>query len=253
MIDGAASGSEEFEGNRSLTVLGCDGSFPGPGGAASGYLVQAGATTVWLDAGSGTLANLQTQVDVNQVDAIICSHEHPDHWSDVECFAVAARYGAGRAGVPVYAPVGVQARSYHRDDPMLDWRPVEDATVIAVGELQCTFSGTDHGPPTMAVRLDHHGASLAYSADCGPEWSVAELGGGIGTALCEATFTRAHEGSLRHLSGRQAGAMVRAAGVPRLVVTHRWPTVSAAALADEAAEAFGGPVEQAAVGRRWAW
>ncbi len=29
----------------------------------------------------------------------------------------------------------------------------------------------------------------------------------IGTFLCEATFTEEHEGSLQHLSGRQAGAM----------------------------------------------
>ena len=43
----------------SVTVLGCCGSFPGAGGACSGYLVDDGTTRLWLDAGSGTLANLQ--------------------------------------------------------------------------------------------------------------------------------------------------------------------------------------------------
>jgi len=40
-----------------LTVLGCDGSHPGPGGAGSGYLVRhwASATALWLDAGPGFL------------------------------------------------------------------------------------------------------------------------------------------------------------------------------------------------------
>ena len=51
------------------------------------------------------------------------------------------------------------------------------------------------------------------------------------------------------MSGRQAGANARHAGARRLVVTHRWPTVPAAALLAEATEAFGGTVEQAAVGR----
>jgi len=33
------------------------------------------------------------------------------------------------------------------------------------------------------------------------------------------------------------------------VVTHRWPTIAAGAVRAEAADAFGGPVAQAAVGR----
>ena len=47
--------------------------------------------------------------------------------------------------------------------------------------------------------------------------------------------------------------MAAAAGVGRLVLTHRWPTVSADALAAEADEAFGRPVHQAATGRVFEW
>ena len=50
-----------------LTVLGCSGSYPGPGGAASGYLIEGDGTRIWLDAGSGTLANLQRHVDARRV------------------------------------------------------------------------------------------------------------------------------------------------------------------------------------------
>jgi ribonuclease BN (tRNA processing enzyme) len=42
--------------------------------------------------------------------------------------------------------------------------------------------------------------------------------------------------------------MARAAGVDRLVLTHRWPTVSADAVRREAEAAFGRPVTQAAAG-----
>ena len=47
--------------------------------------------------------------------------------------------------------------------------------------------------------------------------------------------------------------MAADAAVGRLVLTHRWPTVSGSALADEAAAAFGRPVEQASIGRVFAW
>jgi ribonuclease BN (tRNA processing enzyme) len=41
--------------------------------------------------------------------------------------------------------------------------------------------------------------------------------------------------------------------VGRLILTHRWPTVSAEAVRDEAAAAFGAPVEQARPGQVFPW
>jgi ribonuclease BN (tRNA processing enzyme) len=249
---------------RTLTVLGCDGSYPGPGGAASGYLVQSGATSLWLDAGPGTFANLQRVCDPGAVDAVVLSHEHPDHWTDLESFAVWLLLAPDRPPVPVYAPPGLRARCYSADHPGFAWREVGPSHRVVVGEVVCSFVPTDHGPPTLAVRIDPPGdaaavppgdlsGSLAYSADTGPDWSFEELGTGIGTVLCEASYTREHEGSHQHLSGRQAGAMAAVAGVGRLVLTHRWPGVSADALAAEADEAFGRPVHQAAIGRVFEW
>jgi ribonuclease BN (tRNA processing enzyme) len=75
-----------------ITVLGCSGSYPGKGGACSGYLVDDGTTRLWIDAGSGTLANLQHHVDMADVDALVLSHEHPDHWSDLEGFHNVLRF-----------------------------------------------------------------------------------------------------------------------------------------------------------------
>ncbi|HEV2369108.1 MAG TPA: MBL fold metallo-hydrolase, partial [Acidimicrobiales bacterium] len=93
-----------------LTVLGCSGSYPGPGQACSGYLVRHGATTVWLDAGSGTLANLQLHVALGEIDAIVLSHEHPDHWSDVEGFAVASHHIHHLPPVRLLAPAALRDR-----------------------------------------------------------------------------------------------------------------------------------------------
>ena len=39
-----------------LTVLGCSGSIPGPGAAASGYLVEADGFTLALEFGNGVLS-----------------------------------------------------------------------------------------------------------------------------------------------------------------------------------------------------
>ena len=258
---------------RTLTVLGCDGSWPGPGGAGSGYLVQSGATTLLLDAGPGTFANLCRLGDPAGVTAVVLTHEHPDHWTDLESFATWAGFGPGRArfregggtgenrspgksgdnGLTVYAPPGLRRWSHFAQAPWLDWRELAPSMVLTIGSMRARFVATDHGPPTLAVGLDCDGATLAYSADSGPGWSVEELGSGIGTFLCEATYTRESEGTLQHLSGGEAGTMARSAGVGRLILTHRWPTVSADAVRREAETAFGRPVDQASVGAVFDW
>jgi len=242
-------------------VLGCDGSWPGPDGAGSGYLVRAGETSILLDAGPGTFANLQRWGDPASIAAVVLTHEHPDHWTDLESFGVWAGYGPGRTRfaepgtrpLAVYAPPGLRQWSHLAEADWLEWHELSPSMVLTIGELEARFVATDHGPPTLAVGLFHEDASLAYSADSGPGWTVAELGDPIGTFLCEATFTQEREGTFQHLSGRQAGAMAQAAGVGRLILTHRWPTVSADAVRREAELAFGRDVAQASLGGVFDW
>jgi ribonuclease BN (tRNA processing enzyme) len=244
-----------------LAVLGCDGSYPGPGGAGSGYLVSWGATSVWMDAGPGTFANLQLLMDPAKLDAVVLSHEHPDHWSDVESFAVWLLLHPEVGPVTVYAPPGLRDRSYLGERSPLRWCEVQPDERVDIGPLACTFRRTDHGPVTLAVRIEAAAASpgepvvgvLGYSADTGDGWSPESLGPGLGTLLCEATYTQDREGSFQHLSGRQAGALGARAGVGTLILTHRRPDVVAEVVAAEADEAFGRAVHQAAIGKVFEW
>lgn len=231
-------------GGMTLTVLGCDGSYAGRDGACSGYLLRCGTTAVWLDAGNGTLAHLQRHIDLGELSAVVLSHEHPDHWADLEGLHVWARYRADRRGLPVLAPVGLKKVTYHEDmSPWLIWHDVASGDRVELGALALTFSRTDHGPETLAVRVEGAGRVLGYSADSGPGWSLESLGPGIDLALCEATFLSELEGAVAgHMSARQAGATAAAAGAARLVLTHVWPGTDREAVAREGAEAFGAEV-----------
>ncbi len=236
-----------------LTVLGCDGSHAGAGGAASGYLVRCWetGTALWIDAGPGTFANLQRFCDPRELTGVVLTHEHRDHCSDLDGFLTAARFSWGwdRSPLPVLAAPGVRDRIGSDEGGVLDWREVGDGDGADLGGLRVVLSRTDHGPVTLGVRVEGSGGVLGYSADSGPGWSLEALGPGLDLALCEATYTSDHEGTAGHMSGREAGRTARAAGVGRLVVTHRWPTMAAAAVEAEAAEAFGRPVRSAVTGR----
>lgn len=248
-----------------LTVLGCDGSHAGAGGgasperpgvgsgAASGYLLRwwPTGTAVWLDAGSGTFAALQRACDPRQLAAIVLTHRHRDHCADLDGFVTAVRWlwGWDRDPLPVLAAAEVAEEVGADADGIVDWREVGDGDGAEVGPLRLTFSATDHGPPTVAVRVAVAGRAFGYSADTGPRWALSALGRDLDLALCEATYTSEHEGTAQHMSGRQAGETARRAGARRLVVTHRWPSADPMAVLAEATGAFGAPVEAAAAGR----
>lgn len=233
----------------SVIPLGTCGSYPGPGGACSGYLVCGGGTTVWLDAGSGTMANLQHHIGLDDIDAVVLSHEHPDHWRDIEGLFVAYKYGpSDRHGIPVHAPKGMKKKAYFNTDGVFDWRAIADGDRVSIGGQQWSFSRTDHGPETLGARVEADGRVLGYTADTGPAWSLARLGDRFDVALCESTLGLADEGTTQHLSGRQAGAMATGAGVERLVLTHFWPEYNPDDAVAAARTTFNGPIDIARVG-----
>ena len=236
----------------SVTALGTDGSYPAPGGCCSGYLLQAGDFATWMDTGPGTMANLQLHVPLARLDAVVVSHAHPDHWSDLEGLYVAMRYFLGRKGLPVYAPEGLRDLMVgEKPDGTFDWRVISDGETAQLGPARWNWSRTDHPVETLASRVEVGGRALGYSADTGPAWELSSLGEGIQLALVEATLSSLDEGSFEHLSARQAGRTAANSGAERLVITHLAPTIDREVARAEATAAFGSPVEVAEVGKTW--
>lgn len=235
-----------------VTILGCDGSFASAGGACSGYLVRGGGVNLWLDCGPGTLANLQEHIDLDELAGIVVTHAHQDHWVDLLTYLTAIKHVRKRKGVPVWSPSRVKDLAETvagRLSPALDWTVVRSGSRVTLGGLTLSFFRTDHGPETLAVRIDEAGGrSVGYTADTGPGWSLSELGPGVDLALCEATIPKESERTVQHLSGRQAGHSAKAAGVGRLVLTHIQPGVDPEQQRADAAAVFRGPVDIAQLG-----
>ena len=94
-----------------LIVLGSSGTWPNADTATSGYLVRHDGFNLWMDAGTGTLANLQQHIDIPDLDAIVISHEHPDHFVDLYPAFYAWHYGElGEPGLPVFVPTDFSQR-----------------------------------------------------------------------------------------------------------------------------------------------
>jgi ribonuclease BN (tRNA processing enzyme) len=236
-----------------VTVLGSSGTYAGADGACSGFLVRSSGATVMMDAGPGTLANLQRHVAPVELDAVVLSHSHPDHWLELPVLRNALKYVLGRGDLDVYATAETLELATEVTGAKLEttFRPhvIADRSEFTIADQRWRCSRTDHPVETMALRVDAEDRSLGYTADTGPRWSIAELGP-VDLGLSEATFL--HDSPERnpvHLSAHQAGTLAREAGVRRLVLTHVLPTGSPDESVVEAADAYGAPVDVATLHR----
>jgi ribonuclease BN (tRNA processing enzyme) len=240
----------------SVTVLGSSGVYGGVHGACSGYLVRAGGTAVLMDAGPGSLANLQRHVGLGDLDAIVLSHSHPDHWVELPVLRNALRYVLGRSGVALYAT----AETLELADPLCGdtlgatFSPtvITDRSEFRTGPIAWRTARTDHPVETMSFAAVVGGTTLAYSADTGPGWSLADLARDVDLALVEATFLDgAADPHPVHLEAPQAGRIAREANARRLVLTHLLPGTDVATSVVQAEHAYGAPVEHADLHRRF--
>lgn len=243
-----------------LTVLGSNGTYGTPGRPPSGYLVTHGDTNIWLDAGPGTFAALQDQIDMLAVDAIVLSHAHGDHCLDIFGFYHAVRYG-GRPfeAIPTYVPEGLPERLLsflgrvdHPISEVLDFRVMVSGSEAEVGPISLRFGLSDHPVPTLCVRIEADGRSLTYSADTGTGGELEDIAAGTDLLLCEATYQGSAEEKTwpHHLTAGEAGEIARRSRARRLVLTHLWPTLDPNRSVAEAEATFDRPVGLAVPGAR---
>ena len=220
-----------------LTILGSSGGYPGPENPTSGFLVKSAATALWIDAGHGTFSALQRVEDFTRIDAVVVSHVHADHCTDLYALNIALRFHEdGVLRKRLYCPLevwermplllGGSAEAQEGFRSTFDFQPVEDGGEIEVGGVRIRFARTDHPNYCLAMRLESGDGILTYSADTGPGTDLTRIARDADLFLCEACYQEDFQGAPVHLTARQAGDIARRAGVRDLAVTHLWPTLA---------------------------
>jgi ribonuclease BN (tRNA processing enzyme) len=240
--------------NLRVTVIGCSGTYSSAESSCSSYLVQTDTTSVLLDAGPGSSIELQKHLAFADIDAIVLSHEHPDHWTEMPSMYHAFRFGIGRAHVPVFGTAGTRilldASCEGATGYTFDWETIDASSTVTVGDITLTFSETDHPVETLAIRAQSGGVSLGYSADTGPGWSPVSFNAPIDVFIYEVSLrVDMEERGIPHISGRQAGIRATAANIPHLVLTHIPPGEDPAERNSATTAEFSGIIDIAAPGR----
>jgi ribonuclease BN (tRNA processing enzyme) len=254
-----------------ITVLGKSPAWQDAGGACSGYLIEAGDIRVLLDCGNGVFAKLREHCDYTDVDAVMISHCHADHFIDLIPYAYALLLTPRQQPVPVAGHPGTAdparprlivppgARQLFRqvvgawgDEELIEQafrvEDYDDRSVVELGPLRATFTEVPHFILTYAVDLapEGGGARFTFGADCRPCEELVEAARDTDLMFVEATLPRPERTGIRgHLTPGEAGDHARRAGARRVVLTHISDELDAEWAREEAARAFGGAVELA--------
>ncbi|HZR48263.1 MAG TPA: MBL fold metallo-hydrolase [Streptosporangiaceae bacterium] len=236
-----------------LTVLGGCGAWPAAGQACSGYLVEHDGFTVLLDPGYAVLPRMLTHINVEDLDAVLVSHGHPDHCADLNPLLRARAFSDDPAPpLPVYAPPHALTAvlALDRKGMLDDAIAVSDITPgdpFTVGPFDVRTWPLPHMLPNAGLRLTADGQTIAYTGDTGPAPELIDLARDAHIFLAEASYPRAVPADMaRHLSSAaQAGRTAAQANVQRLVLTHLMPGTNADEAIEAAAASFTGEISVA--------
>jgi len=257
-----------------LRVLGKSPSWQDTGGACSGYLLEDGDTAVVIDMGNGVFSKLRQFRDYVDIDAVVLSHLHADHFLDLVPYSYALTYAPRQQPVPVggypgtdhparpklYAPPGAReifrrvVGAWGNDDLVekaFDLVEYEVNSELAIGPFRVRFHQVPHFTETyaMAIESSNGGGRIVYGADSSPTEELKQFAADADLLIIEGTLPRPERtGKRGHLTPREAGEHGRAARVKRIVITHISDELDADWAREEASEGFGGPVEIATEG-----
>ncbi len=235
-----------------LTVLGNYGPYPKAGGACSGFLVDSGETKILLDCGNGVLSRLQQYIDIEELDAVILSHLHSDHMSDVMILRYAVNIkmmkGLMERGIKVYAPESpIEEFERLRYKDAIDLIPIDPNNRLIIKNLTIRFKKMVHGVDNYAISVEKGSKKFVYSGDTCPNEDLVEFSKGADLLLCEAGILERDEKDIRsmHLTAKEAGEIAAKSGVRRLLLTHFMPDIRVDNYLDEAADVYNGIMEMA--------
>jgi ribonuclease Z len=195
-------------------------------------------SVIVVDCGGDVVQRLQqARVPLEEIAAVIITHEHPDHVAGFPLMMQKLWLGGRRAALPVHGigPALAQARKcFAAFDttgweglPEIQWREFPHqpgAVVIDAAPWRVTAMPALHGVPNVALRVEQvpHGpvcgAVCVYSSDTGPSGEIARFAHGAHLLIHEATG--AYPG---HSTAADAAQIAAAAGVGALRLAHLPP------------------------------
>ena len=188
----------------SVQFLGSGDAFGSGGRFQACILLRSAGNACLVDCGASSLVALKgAGIDPNEIDAILISHLHGDHFGGIPFFVLDAQLVSRRTKpLSIAGPPGLQERVRAAMEVFFPgssdvkrkfdivFTELAPRAAEAIGPLSVAAFPVVHasGAPSYALRLECSGRTIAYSGDT--EWteSLIEASAGADLFICEAYY-----------------------------------------------------------------
>jgi ribonuclease BN (tRNA processing enzyme) len=217
-----------------ITFVGTSDAFGAGGRRQSAIFLRGGSGGVLLDCGTTTGSGLnQLGIAIDEIDAILVSHFHGDHFGGIPLLLLAALYGERRKrALRIAGPPGIEERVQRLAAAMghgLDGREwtfaigfdeLPPGRQCEIGPVQVRSFETHHNPDAVphGMLIEAGSARIAYSGDTGWFDGLPARVAGSDLFICECTY---HRNRFEyHLSHEQLVAQRSRFDCGRVIITH---------------------------------
>ncbi len=238
-----------------LTFLGTGSAMPTGDRVQTGLLLEAEDRRLLVDVGSGALHALaSTEMGYEGVDALLLTHHHLDHVSDLMPL-LKARWLAGEESFEIVGPPGTEAlveglhevHDYMQDRIDLSIREIEPETTTVAG-FQVAAMETDHSMYCFAYRFDDQ---VTFSGDSEAMAELVDFAESGSILIHDCSFPDEVDVS-NHPTPDSLGQVLAGAALDRVFLTHLYPHTRGKheAMLDSIGSHYDGDVEFAYDGKR---
>ncbi|GEL78374.1 MBL fold metallo-hydrolase [Tenuibacillus multivorans] len=239
-----------------MKVIGFWGAYPEKGEATSCFLLQHEQFNLVIDLGSGSLSRLQHYIDITDIHAVVLSHFHHDHVTDLGSFQYAGlvqqqlKNLSGK--IPIYASSDDQSvmkqlnhqatvgKFYHLTEPQ------------QIGPFTFTFIKTKHPKTCYAMRIECGDDVIVYTADTAYFKDLVHFSKDADLLIAETSFYKGMNGAKAgHMTSEEVGQLADQAQVKEVWLSHLPHFGEHQQLLDEASEIYNGPMQLAYEGLTW--
>ncbi|WNF35903.1 MBL fold metallo-hydrolase [Bacillaceae bacterium IKA-2] len=209
-----------------LTVIGQWGAYPEKNEATSCYLLEHDGFKLLIDCGSGALSQLQNFCSLAELNAVIISHYHHDHWADIGPLQYSRL--VDRQLKNTDKPLAIYGHPYEQAEFQKLAKPPHVLSFIynesdysSIGPFRITFLETDHPAKCFAMRFEIAGKVIVYTADSSykPDFSIFAKDADI--LISETSFYADQDAKqYGHMTSLEAATIAKQANVQTLILTH---------------------------------
>lgn len=230
-----------------FTIIGFWGAYPEKGEPTSGYLLENQKTKLLIECGSGVLCNLSKYIDINELDAVLISHEHSDHCADLICLIYNAmiemKLGRRNKPLSVYVPESMKYIKDFCNDDFAVFNVFNEKSGFRMPGIEVSFSRNIHPVESYSFSFvseeKNSSKKITFTGDTQWNDDLVKISRKSDLLVSECSLYKNFKNIIKgHLSSEEAGELATLSESEKLLLTHLPHFGNHANLLNEATESF---------------